>query len=288
VERNDGLATTNGLVSLPMFAGAAVHDFGPLTAKLRAAYGKSIRPVGSVVRASAIAREAIVQGALAPEEQSGIEVGVDANIGRAFTMRLTRFDQTAYNLIQPVAITSSLMPTTTTDSRLLYALQNVGEIGNRGWELESSLSKGRLSLTGSLSLVDSRVRALGVNYSGEVQQGDRMLGVPARTFGITTAWTARRWSTSLTLARAEDWISYDGVGLAIASAEHPIVRTALRDYWRYYPGVTRIDASASRQLFGGVSAIFTARNLLDVQRGEPDNITVLPGRTLSVGIQAKF
>jgi hypothetical protein len=29
-------------------------------------------------------------------------------------------------------------------------------------------------------------------------------------------------------------------------------------------------------------------NLLDQQLGEPDNITVLPGRTISVGVRAAF
>ena len=288
VERNDGLAATNGLVTLPMLGGAFVHDFGLLTTKLRAAYGKSIRPVGSVVRTSSLAREAVVRGSLAPEEQSGVEVGVDATVGRAFALRLTRFDQTAYNLIQPVAINSSLTPNPTY-GRLMYALQNVGQIGNRGWELESSMTTGQLSLTGTLSLVDSRVRQLAFDYSGDLQAGDRMLGVPARTFGLTSAWTAPRWSASLTVARAEDWINYDGLALATTSAtQRPIVGAGLRNYWRLYPGVTRLDASLSRHLFGGISAVFTGRNLLDGQRGEPDNLTVLPGRTISAGLQAKF
>ncbi len=29
-------------------------------------------------------------------------------------------------------------------------------------------------------------------------------------------------------------------------------------------------------------------NLLDEQRGEPDNVTVLPGRTLSAGLRLSF
>jgi iron complex outermembrane receptor protein len=271
-----------------MLGAAAVRDFGPLTTKLRASYGKSIRPAGSAVRASWIARDAVVRGSLAPEEQSGIEAGFDASIGRSFSLRATRFDQTAYNLIQPVAITSSLMPAPN-DGRLLYALQNVGEISNRGWELESALAAGPLSLTGTLSLVDSRVRRLASGYSGDLAPGDRMLGVPARTFGLTTAWTAARWSTSLTLTRAADWMNYDGLALATASVTQPtIVGERLRSYWRSYSGVTHIDASFSRQLFSGVALMLNARNLLDAQRGEPDNITVLPGRTISVGLQAKF
>ena len=288
VEHDAGLAATGGLVSLPMVAGALVRDFGLLTTKLRASYGRSIRPAGSAVRASWLAREAIVQGRLAPEEQSGIEVGLDATIGRRWTLRATRFDQTAYNLIQSVAITSSLMPGPN-DGRLLYALQNVGEIGNRGWELESALLTGRLSLTGTYSLVDSRVRRLAYAYSGDLRPGDRMLGVPARSGGVTAAWTAAHWSSSLTVARASDWIGYDGLALASTStAPQPVTGVQLRDFWRTYPGVTRIDMLLTRQLLGALGLTLSGRNLLDVQRGEPDDLTVLPGRTLTAGLTAKF
>jgi iron complex outermembrane receptor protein len=172
----------------------------------------------------------------------------------------------------------------------MYALQNVGEISNRGWELESSVNAGRLSLIGTFSLVDSRVRRLALGYSGDLKPGDRMLAVPARTAGLTSTWTARRWSASLGATRASDWLNYDGLALASAAAitAHPIVGEQLRSYWRSYAGVTRIDASASRLLFGSFTFVASARNLLDVQRGEPDNVTVVPGRTLTAGLQARF
>jgi outer membrane receptor protein involved in Fe transport len=288
LERDAGLAATGGLLSLPMVGGAVLHDFGLLVTKLRASYGRSIRPAGSAVRASWLARQAIVQGRLSPEEQSGIEVGLDATVAHRWTLRATRFDQAAYNLIQSVAITSSLMPGPT-DGRLLYALQNVGEIGNRGWELESALLVDRLSLTGTLSLVDSRVRRLAYAYSGDLRAGDRMLGVPARSGGVTAAWAAVRWSSALTVARASNWIGYDGLALAAASAApQPITGVQLRDYWRTYPGVTRVDMVVTRQLVRALGLTISGRNLLDVQRGEPDDLTVLPGRTLTAGLTAKF
>jgi iron complex outermembrane receptor protein len=292
LERADGLAATNGLVSLPMLGAAAVHEFGPLTTKLRASYGKGIRPAGSALRASWLARQSLTQRSLAPEEQSGLEAGFDEFLGPLFSLHLTHFDQYAYNLIQPVAIASSLTPYPNDggSNRLMYALQNVGEISNRGWELESSVNAGRLSLTGTFSLVNSRVRRLALGYTGDLKPGDRMLAVPARTAGLTSTWTARRWSASLGATQASDWLNYDGLALASAAATtaHPIVGEQLRSYWRSYAGVTRIDASASRLLFGSFTVVATARNLLDVQRGEPDNVTVVPGRTLTAGLQAKF
>ena len=288
IERDAGLGATNGLVSLPMLGGAAAHDFGQVKTKLRASYGKSIRPAGSALRSSWIGREALLQTGFAPEEQAGIEAGIDATVGRAFALHVTRFDQTAYSLIQPVLVKSSLLPAPNAEARMMYSLQNVGQISNRGWELESSLTAGQLTVGGSLSLVDSRVRRLAFDYRGDLQTGDRMLGVPARTAGLTTTWSALRWSTSLTVVRAEDWINYDALALATTSPTARPAGLGLRDYWRLYPGVTRLDASFSRQFFSGFSFVLTGHNLLDVQRGEPDNLTVLPGRTLSAGLEAKF
>ena len=44
--------------------------------------------------------------------------------------------------------------------RIAYQLQNVGEIMNRGWEIEQSLDMRALSISSTLSLTDSRVRAV--------------------------------------------------------------------------------------------------------------------------------
>ena len=62
----------------------------------------------------------------------------------------------------------------------------------------------------------------------------------------------------------------------------------LHSYWMRYDGVTRLRASLSRELPRGLGLRLTADNLTNVQRGEPDNITVLPGRTLLLGVSAKI
>jgi len=116
-----------------------------------------------------------------------------------------------------------------------------------------------------------------------------MLGIPARTGGVTATWTTLRWSSSLAIARASDWIGYDGLALATASGTSaPITGAQLRDFWRTYPGVTRVDLLLTRQLVGALGLTLSGRNLLDVQRGEPDDLTVLPGRTLTAGLTARF
>jgi iron complex outermembrane receptor protein len=289
VEHYSGLAASDGLVSLPMVGGAVAHHLGPVTAKLRASYGRAARSPGAAVRASWLAHEPTVASRLVPEEQSGLEGGFDLSVGSVAALRITRYDQHAYGLIQPVAITSPTIGTADpTSVRLLYELQNVGEIGNRGWELESTVTAGQLSLTGTFSLVESRVRQLSAAYTGDLRPGDRMLAVPARSGGLMATWMARSWSASLTTTRVADWVNYDAIALADASAAAPVVGEQLRSFWRQYPGVTRLDASATRDLFRRFTLALAARNLLDVQRGEPDNLTIVPGRTVSMGITAKF
>jgi iron complex outermembrane receptor protein len=287
-----------------MIGGAIVGDHGDVTMKLRAAYGKGIRPVQGAIRELAWSghRTALVAYDLAPEEQAGVEAGADLFVGRNLGFHVTRFDQQATGLIQSVAVTLPARAPSrgarfdagpSGETYVAYQLQNVGEISNRGWELQSSADFGRLSLTGTLSLVDSRVQRLATGYTGDLQAGDRMLDVPARTTSMTGSWTGRGWFSSLTLSRAADWTGYDR--LAVASAltsggvsPGELVGDRLRGYWRQYDGVTRLRANFSRDLFRGLSLVFAGDNLLGQQRGEPDNATVVPGRTVTAGLKAKF
>ncbi len=76
-----------------------------------------------------------------------------------------------------------------------------------------------------------------------------------------------------------------------ANTNHPpggLVGPQLRAYWREYDGVTRLRATAARDVFRGIVLSLTGENLLNYQRGEPDDITVLPGRTITLGLHAKF
>ena len=303
LERDDALVGSTRVTPLPMLGGAVVNDYGDVTLKLRAAYGKGIRPVQGAIRELAYGGRptALVAYDLAPEQQSGIEAGADLFVGRNLAFHVTRFDQTATDLIQSVAITvpsrsssrGSRYETEPDGPYVAYQLQNVGEIGNRGWELQSTADFGRLSVAGSLSLVDSRVQRLASGYSGDLEAGDRMLEVPARTTSVTGSWNGNGWFSSLTLSRAADWTSYDRVAVAQALTSGGIspadlVGDRLRSYWRDYSGVTRLRATFSRDLFRGLSLVVTGDNLVGQQRGEPDNATVVPGRTVTAGLKAKF
>jgi iron complex outermembrane receptor protein len=299
VERNDGFVVADQVTALPMIGAALVGDRGDVTLKLRGAYGKGIRPQRIAPRETTWAgiRGQGMAASLRPEEQSGVEAGIDLIVGKTVTVQLTRFDQLASGLIQRVATDAETGadPTNGPGPRhVTYVLQNVGEIANRGWELEGSAALGRLSLGGTLSLVDSRVRRLATGYTGDLRLGDRMLEVPARTLSATASWTGARWFSSLTATRAADWINYDRLALAwaVVNDDRPAspdqMGAWLRSFWRTYDGVTRLRLTASRDLRRGVALVLTGDNLLDRQLGEPDNVTIVPGRTITAGIRAAF
>lgn len=294
LERTSGFTARSQLSTLPLLGAAFVIANGRTTLKLRSAYGKGIRPARTTMRATGwtLWQPGSAQD-LAPEEQVGVEFGADLLFDRVGTLRLTRFDQQASGLIQPVATSDPRLDGPSHNRRFGYQLQNVGEIGNSGWELEGSFVFGRLALGSALSLVDSRVERTANGYSGDLRAGDRVLEVPKRTASLNATWLGGAWSTGFTLTRASDWINYDREALNQALlapnySMHDFVGATLRSFWRTYDGVTRLNATFQRDLARGLSLVISGDNLLGYQEGEPDNVTVLPGRTVIAGLRFKF
>ena len=289
IERNTGLVGIGDIATLPMLGASAVRSFGIGTVKLRAAFGKGIRPPQTSNRL-----RLGVGGTPSAEQQSGIETGADLFFGKTVALHATRFDQRASGLIQPVSVYGvSSSDTLPRYRRMVYELQNVGEITNRGWELSGSLTDGPWSLGATFSQVDSRVQKIASRYTGDLRPGDRMLEVPARTFGLNTGYSHGRLSMSWRVARASDWINYDRLSLLGAFADatttaQQIVGPELRSYWKQYGGVTRLGGRIAIAASRDMTFTLDGENLLDEQRGEPDNTTVLPGRTLSAGLHVRF
>lgn len=316
LERNDLLDTSPRYSLLPMLGGALERDLGPLSITLRGAYGKGIRsagpltePSGLVWRARGVSR-ALVD--LLMEEQSGVEAGLDLDVGGGIGLHVTRFDQVARGPVHAMGVAEESDTDSGSGARW-YSGEGLtafgtagllvrGEIDNRGWELQGTYARGRLSMGVAASLVDSRVRALAGGYSGDLRPGDRVLGVPAWTVSVTGMWSGERWSGSVTAYRAGDWINYDRMALADAGfsdsrglPELDVIRSggeldgeALRRFWRRYDGATHLRVAASWDLRPYLSLLFTGDNLLNRQDGGPDNGSVRPGRTLTFGIRAAF
>ena len=293
LDRQSSTTLAAGTAVLPTIGMSYVVS-GPVSLKLRGAYGKGIRwpQLSAQPEGWQSPHMRPVRMNLEPEQQDGIEAGFDLAIGRDFNLQVTRFDQTASGLIQRVAIASHSSTMFDRPQPVAYQMQNVGEVANNGWELQATWQHGPLALAGTLSLVDSRVEQVSASYTGDLQSGDRMLSVPAQTIGLMAAWTGTRWSTSLSASRASDWINYDRVALASAyAASEPgeqLLGSDLRSFWRPYDGFTRLRAVVSHEVRRGLLLTLTGDNLLDYQIGEPDNATITPGRTVSIGFRTSF
>jgi outer membrane cobalamin receptor len=290
VEHDSRLPANDDIVVLPMLGLATVRDFGPATIKFRAAYGQGIRPPSTVAHSAfwQTRTTSTTQAALGAERQSGIETGVDVMFAHALSFKLTHFDQHASGLIQQV-----MTPSTSDPRRWDFRLENVGEIANRGWELEAQTGFSRLSITGTMSFVDSRVERLADGYNGDLLTGDRMLQVPARTGSLNVGWLGKRWHASVSGSRAFNWINYDELALSqmFLGGTRPAFEMSgarLRDFWRDYNGSLRVRATASRDVFDRFAVELSGENLLGHQLNEPDNLTVLPGRTVMTGVRVKF
>ena len=94
------------------------------------------------------------------------------------------------------------------------------------------------------------------------------------------------------LTRAEDWVGYDrvriGEALQDTSREQELNGRQLRQYWLDYGGITRLRANATYRLTQQWSVLLGGENLLNVQRGAPDNATVTAGRTITAGLRTGF
>jgi iron complex outermembrane receptor protein len=120
-----------------------------------------------------------------------------------------------------------------------------------------------------------------------------MLAVPAQTLSGTASWTRGGLQLSSTISRATDWINYDGLELAkawILSAGNVANFSGpkLRQYWARYDGAGHLRSALTYDVWHGTLLTLTGENLLNYQRGEPDTITIVPGRTVTLGVRARF
>ncbi len=304
-ERTTGATPVPQEALVPMLGIAWVREQDGRLLKLRGAYGTGIRPARTLMRGSSWLGVASAAGmaALEPETQRGLELGGDLLLGDRLSLHVTRFLQRADGLIQPVATMASVvtvpggMGTPGAAGRpqrvLSYALQNVGAIDNTGWEWQGRLRHGALALSGMLTLVDSRVARTARAYRGELRAGDRMLEVPARTLSLAATWQGGRWGAHGGVAHAADWVTYDRVQIAEAleradDAARPLAGVQLRGFWARPAAVTRLRGGVTVRLFGDLVLQANGENLLNVQRGVPDDGTVFAGRTLTVGLRTRF
>lgn len=276
-EQISSFGTGYGTAWSPAMGASFVRDLADATVKLRAAYGKGIRPPPPSARIALATREfrQLPNALLAPESQSGIEAGAELYSSHRFGLSLTAFDQRVEGLIQHVLRDPRIAP------RVIQH-QNVGRITNRGLEFAANAAAGNVDAEMSLSTVASRVAALSPSYTGDLRVGDRVPEVPVWTG--SGAIHLRRGGLTLTagVTMLGEWTGYDWLAFYTAAAtgdEAP----SLRAYSMEYSPSVRPRIGLAHDPGGRWSWFARVENLGNNQRDSRDNLQVTAGRTTWIG-----
>ncbi|HEX6809148.1 MAG TPA: TonB-dependent receptor [Gemmatimonadaceae bacterium] len=277
-EHNNDFGSRFGTPVSPRFGASWARTLGRTTVKLRASYGQAIRPPNPLEKGYSKNAfiETLANESLGPERQRGFDGGVDIALGR-ITLSASYYDQTATDLIQFVLIDGNRQPQ-------LRQFENVGRVANRGIELEAGLQMGPVNATAQFAHATSVVKALGPAYTGDLQPGDQVLGIPHNTAGASVAWSALA-ATTLTLG-----VVYVGARTNYddrAFFTDPS-RSTLRDYWTEYPAFTKLNLGVSHALSSSTTAFVSIENVANVNPSEQSNLTPIQGRISMVGVRLHY
>jgi iron complex outermembrane receptor protein len=282
--RTDRLSSVGAEADVPtaLTAGATwTTPVGLATLRLRAAWGRALRPpepgMSRALSAGTIRQEA--SPTLRPERQSGVELGADWHTEAGAWLRFTWFDQRAEDLLQQVDLRRP------SGSTRVYQFQNVGAITNRGVEVDGGVTHGRFALAGRVHTVRSRVARLAPSYSGEFQEGDVPLEVPATTGAVAFryAYRATRWEAGVSWVGG--WTGYDWLLVTRVEEGAAQDRDGPRDYWLAYPAVVRPFVGFTTPLIGPFALWMRAEGATRREAYLRDNLSPPVGRSLAVGVE---
>ncbi len=282
-EDNPNFGDEYGLALSPRMGLAAVQGLGGVQVKVRAGWGDAIRPPDPLARVGAVQTFGIIlpNPQIGPERQRGWDAGLDLFWGARASLGVTYYNQRAIDLIEYVLVDAQSSPPT-------QQAQNVGEIRNRGWEVQAALNLAPVRLEATYSLTNSRVSKLSPTYSGVLRPGDKNFGIPDWNAGATLTYTLPRGSASLEAIWIGPWIALDWFAYGGYLFGGQPYRGSLRAYFVGYPSVTKLNFRAQHALTGRIGAFLRLENLTNQQDGEVVNLFVTQGRTALLGIRASY
>lgn len=309
----------------PRYGVSYIHDFGPISLKLRASYGRSTRPPQEGLKmseAQTIAQSIAQYGPydrqlanpeLGPEHQQGGEGGLELYLNSRGSLVVTRYNQTVDKLISSISGVDSLRSLTSTPLSLrcsssfrelegyCYGYQsqylNVGSIRNQGWELQGSLNTGAITTRGIYSWTKSRVLGITPKYRALLASNSGF--EPGRSFSFLPEHT---WAVGLTYSRAVSMVSVtlNGIGALYRQSDDlrmalemrlrtTVPRTELPTAYRpLAPGYVTADMNATRQFTSHVEGLLQVTNLTDYYRNDygPNSPTI--GRQTRLGLRFRL
>jgi iron complex outermembrane recepter protein len=281
-ERNSSFGDDVGTAWSPMLGVAHTQEFfgGSSALKLRAAYGKGIRPPPPSARRriTTVSFRQIENNDLRPEEQSGVEYGAEWYTGDRLSLSVTAYHQNADELIQQVVASPRL------ELRAVQ-YQNVGRITNTGVEVEGTGRFGFLRASATMAWTDSRVRRLSSSYTGDLRVGDRVPEVPhaAGQGWLSYDFAAVRLTGGATYIGS--WTGYDWLEYYSAAAGLTVARPELRNYWVRYPALVKPFLMLEGRMTRDAALFLRVDNVSNKQLNERDNLQITPGRATTIGLR---
>jgi outer membrane receptor protein involved in Fe transport len=276
-ETNTAFGSAYGTSLSPRFGAAYDVRLGSLVIKPRAAYGDGIRVPDPAEQNAINVPAVLVQIAnprLGPERQSGFDMGVDAEIADIGSVSATYYNQVARDLIEQVVLGPPPSP-------LQY--QNVGRIRNTGWELEATLTRGRVNAHATFSVMYSTVDDLGPGYTGDLRPGDQAFYVPKTSGGLSAIY--RLWHGGQVYGEVRyvgRWTGYDETAVDAYLLGYTYLTappSSYRVFWESFPAFGKGNVGFSQVLTKQLSLLLDIYNVTNNPAVEQDQLFATTGRT---------
>jgi outer membrane receptor protein involved in Fe transport len=309
-EHNSNYGRTYGTNYAPRYGASIVHELGPITAKLRAAYGRATRAPASGARESIFLtnttygtyQSQIASPNLGPEFQAGTEGGLELYYGTRASLQITHYDQHVDNLIIGVPVDSA--PSLNPNVNGVYSYvqvtqkQNVGAVRNTGWEGQAQLNLFTgFDLTGTWSNTITRFQHLSSVYkcsSANTAQADQCLYPGAGLFNLaehTGAVSANFARSRLNLNTSVSFIGQRHFAYDIGEYYAATNGRLFTQVYTFSPvtaaGYATFDVRGSYQLTRQVQGTLLVQNAGNSHEGDYTGRRFLPaiGRSTMIGLR---
>lgn len=284
-EDNSTFGSDLGTPVFPRVGLSLVRAVSGATVKLRGSYGRSIRaPLpGFAFGSVSIASITLANPLLGPEQQQGWDAGVDLVFGGRASLSVTGYDQRAKDLIVFIQVASTPLPT--------FQFQNIGRVSNRGIEVEGALTLRPFQLRAQYGYVRSRIEDLGPGAipGGDLQVGDRPIGVPAHTAGGTlTAMPLAGTTMTAGITYVGSYRQSDLLAQFRCFGGTGSCQPTSRDYIVIYPSFTKVNATLTQRLTRYLEGFVSVDNLTNNEVFEVLNTVPVMGRMTMVGLHASY
>jgi iron complex outermembrane receptor protein len=293
LEQNPHFGQAYGTAFAPRVGAAYTLGSSGTQLKLRAQWGKGVRPPPAIARAGGVEQTGglglpaavyLPNPDIGPEERAGWDGGFDLYFGSRASLSVTRYREIGRNLVQYVTLDPAAVPQT-------RQYRNIGKVRSAGWELEGELNAGPVTLNANYSYSDNKILALGDQYTADPNSiykvGDRMEFIPKHSGGATATVRVLRGNVSLNTSVVDEWRALDNIAFFGFLYGGEPFRGSLRGYFTTYSdALWKWNFRLQQEVLRDRMTVFVrVNNLSNNQRADTFNFNVTPGRTTIVGVR---